>query len=103
MVSPELMRRWVVAGAFVFATGLIGCANSRPNIGVLTGTVRTCTAHEHLVKVSVFDNSGGGLSERVPAKETYRFDLPPGRYLISTTDSRQQATPIVLRAGSTTT
>jgi hypothetical protein len=93
--------------ALVLILGGCGSPSSR-STGVVTGVAQQCTValnkSGQLVtpEVNLGVHRGNVLvaSERIPLRTTYRFTLPPGRYVISES-LYDQRYPVVVRKGKT--
>jgi hypothetical protein len=102
--EERLLRTGLTALALALVVGLCGCSSTAsPSAGVLTGSLRQCTAYQNPkgTNVRVYRGNIAVASEHAPeGSYTYRLVLPVGHYSVSSSGSGRQ--PVVIKAGDTT-
>ena len=99
------MARWVWVAVFAMVGALLAACGEGATTGSLTGHAAPCLG-PHLapaqratipVRVTVTEHSKVIADQTVRGSHTYRFNLAPGRYVVSSNASRPVS--IILRAG----
>jgi len=98
-----MSNKCVLASAVALLLGGVGACGSTQT-GVLTGTAWPCVGPSfiHTAHLWVFKDDKVVKHAEVPGGGTYRFVLPPGRYLVTNTGASRAPSNAVVVAGQTT-
>jgi hypothetical protein len=104
--------RWALAVAVAAVGPLAACSSSSaaaPDPATLTGVASPCvgvtTSDQYVqmkVNVTLSANSRTVASQTVTGTHTYRFQVSPGQYRVSSDQPYAAPEDVTLRAGSTT-
>jgi len=96
-------RFLTTVGTVLAIATLAGCS-AGPTTGVLTGKAWPCAGPHfiHVAHLTVFRGTTPVDHAQIPGGSTYRFVLPPGRYLVTNTGGPGGAPNVVVETGRTT-